>query len=119
LRWRKEAKGSRLHNRQLRHLRHQAAAGNSPNVPDPIITAELAVGEVMRRWPATIGVFIRHRMGCVGCAMAEHDSIEVASAEYAVPLGRLLAELEAAATAAAPVSAADPRRSSPGHGDRG
>jgi hybrid cluster-associated redox disulfide protein len=77
---------------------------------DPIITAELAVGEVMRRWPATIRVFLRHRMGCIGCTMAAHDSIAVASAEYAVPLGRLLSELETAAGLTT-VSAADPRRS--------
>ncbi|MFO1062146.1 MAG: hypothetical protein U1E53_34885 [Dongiaceae bacterium] len=89
-------------------------------MPDPMVTANLAVGEVMRRWPATIRVFLGHRMGCIGCTMAEHDSIAVASAEYAVPLARLLAELEAAAAAApAPLSAAGPRRSAPGHGARG
>ena len=87
-------------------------------VPNPIITADLAVGEVMRRWPATIRVFLRHRMGCIGCAMAEHDSIAVASAEYAVSLGRLLADLEATA-AEAPLSAAGPRRSAPARGAGG
>jgi hybrid cluster-associated redox disulfide protein len=88
-------------------------------VPDPVITADLPVGEVMRRWPATIRVLLRHRMGCIGCAMAEHDSIAVASAEYAVPLGRLLAELEAAAAAVDPLSAAGPPRCAPARGAGG
>jgi hybrid cluster-associated redox disulfide protein len=60
------------------------------------IDPSLSVDEVMRRWPATIAVFIRHRMACVGCAIGPFHSIEDGSIEHDIPLTRLLAELEAA-----------------------
>lgn len=34
-----------------------------PSVIDP----GMSVDQIMRRWPATIGVMIRHRMLCIGC----------------------------------------------------
>ena len=61
------------------------------------ITRDQTVGVVMRRWPGTITVFLRHRMACVGCPMARFDTVAEVAAEYAVPLGPLLDELEAAA----------------------
>ena len=61
------------------------------------ITPDQTVGAIMRRWPGTIAVFLRHRMACVGCPMACFDTLADAGAEYAVPLAVLLDELEAAA----------------------
>ena len=61
------------------------------------ILPDQTVGEIMRRWPGTVAVFLRHRMACVGCAMNRFDTLDDASREYAVPLDRLLGELEAAA----------------------
>ena len=60
------------------------------------ITSDQTVGAVMRRWPGTIAVFLRHGMACVGCPMARFDTVAEVAAEYAVPLARLLGELEAA-----------------------
>ena len=31
------------------------------------IDHDMPVDEIMRRWPSTIRVFIRHRMLCIGC----------------------------------------------------
>jgi hybrid cluster-associated redox disulfide protein len=61
------------------------------------ITPDQTVGEIMRRWPGTVAVFLLHRMACVGCTMNRFDTLAYASAEYAVPLSRLVDELEAAA----------------------
>ena len=61
------------------------------------IIPDQTVGEIMRRWPGTIAVFLRHRMACVGCPMSGFDSLAYVSTEYAVPLAGLLDELEAAA----------------------
>lgn len=36
---------------------------NGPAAIDP----DMTVDEIMRRWPATIRVMIRHRMLCIGC----------------------------------------------------
>ncbi len=60
------------------------------------IDPTLTVDEVMRRWPSTIAVFIRHRMGCVGCTIGPFHSIEDSSIEHDIPLTVLLAELETA-----------------------
>ena len=35
--------------------------------PPLTIDPEMTVDEIMRRWPATIRVFIRNRMLCIGC----------------------------------------------------
>ena len=63
------------------------------------ILPDQTVGEIMRRWPGTVAVFLRHRMACVGCPMSWFDTLTDASAEYAVPLALLLDELEVAAGA--------------------
>ena len=53
---------------------------HTPPEQDP----DLPVSEIMRAWPCTIGVFIRYRMLCVGCAAAPFHSISEACAEHAV-----------------------------------
>jgi len=40
------------------------------------------VDDVMRRWPTTIGVFIRWRMMCVGCPFGTFHTIEQACLEH-------------------------------------
>lgn len=56
-----------------------------------------SVDDVMRRWPATIAVFIRHRMSCVGCPFGMFHSVAESSAQYKIPPAQLLHELNAAA----------------------
>jgi hybrid cluster-associated redox disulfide protein len=58
-----------------------------------------SVDDVMRRWPTTVAVFVRHRMACVGCAIAPHHTVEEASAEYGLAASAFLDELRAAAGA--------------------
>jgi hybrid cluster-associated redox disulfide protein len=61
------------------------------------IDPNLAVEDVMCRWPATIAVFVRRRMSCFGCAFGPFHSIADSCAEYGIPLAELMEELEAAA----------------------
>ena len=49
--------------RMVRHVRVAHETGGSA-------MADLTVDDVMRRWPATIRVFLDFRMGCVGCPIA-------------------------------------------------
>lgn len=58
------------------------------------IAAATTIEEVLRRRPRAARVFQRHRMACVGCAMAPFDTVAEAAAVYGLPLGALLAELE-------------------------
>lgn len=39
--------------------------------PSPL--SHLTVAEGLDRWPQIIPVFLRHRMACVGCAMAPFE----------------------------------------------
>lgn len=64
---------------------------------EPEITADMSVDEVMRRWPATIAVFIRRRMACVGCAVGPFHSVDDAGIVYGLPAAPLVEELRDAA----------------------
>ncbi|BBF91580.1 DUF1858 domain-containing protein [Blastochloris tepida] len=55
-----------------------------------------AVADVMGRAPATIRVFLDHRMHCVGCPIARFHSVEEACREHGLALPPVLAALDAA-----------------------
>jgi hybrid cluster-associated redox disulfide protein len=40
------------------------------------IDPDMTVDEIMRRWPATIRVFIRHKMLCIGCPIGIFHTIQ-------------------------------------------
>lgn len=42
------------------------------------------VDDVMRRWPATIRVFLDYKMGCIGCPIADFHSVDDACHEHGV-----------------------------------
>ena len=54
------------------------------------------VDDVMRRWPATIGVFITHRMGCVGCPIGCFHTVDDACREHGIDRVRFMSDLQAA-----------------------
>jgi hybrid cluster-associated redox disulfide protein len=50
----------------------------------PQIVFEMAVGEIMHRWPATIRVFLDFRMVCIGCPIAGFHTVADACREHGV-----------------------------------
>jgi hybrid cluster-associated redox disulfide protein len=64
-----------------------------------VITAEMAVEDLLTRYPATARVFVRHRMACVGCDVARFESIVEVCQTYKQSLDVLLDELRQAARA--------------------
>lgn len=54
------------------------------------------VDDVMRQAPATVRVFLKHGMACVGCTIAPFHSIGEASAIYGLDVDTFLDELAAA-----------------------
>lgn len=60
------------------------------------ITAQLTVTEVLDRWPATVAVFERRGMACLGCAMARFYTVGEAASEYGLEVEDLLGELRRA-----------------------
>jgi hybrid cluster-associated redox disulfide protein len=61
------------------------------------IESHLLVGDVMRRWPATIRVFLDFRMSCVGCPIAGFHDIEDACREHGADRQSFLTALNSAA----------------------
>ena len=53
------------------------------------------VDEVMRTRPETIHVFLKYRMGCVGCPIATFHTIEDACHEHGIDGGAFLRALHA------------------------
>ena len=70
----------------------------------PGLSADLSVGGFLRACPAGAGVFLAHRMACVGCPLADFETLADAAREYRLSLADFLAEL--AGVAAAPPPAA-------------
>jgi hybrid cluster-associated redox disulfide protein len=51
------------------------------------------VDDVMRRWPATIRVFLDYRMHCVGCPIACFHTVDDACREHNVDRESFLSDL--------------------------
>jgi hybrid cluster-associated redox disulfide protein len=51
-----------------------------------VLAPNLTVVALLSRWPRTIPVFLRHRMACVGCALARFESMAAAANAYGLPL---------------------------------
>ena len=64
----------------------------------PRIAPDTPLDEIMRAWPATMRVFLRHRMGCMGCPVATFHTVADAAWEFHIDSAILLAELRAAAS---------------------
>lgn len=58
------------------------------------------VGDVMRRWPATIRIFIDHGMHCIGCPIAGFHTVDEACREHGVGHICFVGRLRAVATLA-------------------
>jgi len=61
-----------------------------------------SVASFLRETPAGARVFLAHRMACVGCSLAQFDTLADAAREYRLPLAAFLRELGRAARSAPP-----------------
>ncbi|WP_368086324.1 DUF1858 domain-containing protein [Microvirga flocculans] len=68
------------------------------------VEATQLVDDVMRRWPATIRVFLNHKMHCVGCPITCFHTVADACREHNVNQTGFLAELNAMIGQKAPSS---------------
>jgi len=57
---------------------------------------DMSLDEIMRRWPATIRVFIRHGMLCVGCPIGVFHTVAEACDAHGVDRTGFESELLAA-----------------------
>lgn len=70
----------------------------------PGLSADLSVGGFLRACPAGAGVFLAHRMACVGCPLADFETLADAAREYRLSLADFLAELTGVAAAPPPAA---------------
>ena len=57
------------------------------------ITMEMSIMDVVQQWPQTAQVFMRHGMGCLGCAAAHFENIEQGAAAHGIDIEALMAAL--------------------------
>lgn len=54
---------------------------------------DMPVDEVMRQWPATISVMLKHRMLCVGCPIGPFHSVTEACRAHGLDEDAVVSEL--------------------------
>jgi hybrid cluster-associated redox disulfide protein len=57
---------------------------------------QMSVADLLRDWPQTIPVFLKHGMACVGCSMASFETLGGAAQVYGLPPDAFARELRAA-----------------------
>jgi hybrid cluster-associated redox disulfide protein len=63
---------------------------------DKKIASDMIVETVLSRWPQTVPVFLKYKMGCVGCTMASYETLSNAVEIYKLPIKKFIHELELA-----------------------
>jgi hybrid cluster-associated redox disulfide protein len=58
-----------------------------------VISAEMAIGDVISQYPDTIHVFLKHGLGCVGCAVARFENIRQGAMAHGIDVDVLLQDL--------------------------
>lgn len=57
------------------------------------ITEDMPIGEVVRKYPQTIEVFLKHGMHCIGCAAAQFENIGAGAAAHGLDIDALMKDL--------------------------
>ena len=60
------------------------------------IKADMAIGDVVSKYPSTIEVFFKHGLGCVGCAVARFENIQQGAMAHGIDVDTLIADLNQA-----------------------
>jgi hybrid cluster-associated redox disulfide protein len=64
------------------------------------ITGDMAIGEVVSKYPITINVFFKHGLGCVGCAVARFENIQQGAMAHGIDVDALINDLNHAVSQA-------------------
>ncbi len=64
-----------------------------------MITKENSIMEVVQKYPDTARVFMEFGMGCLGCAIAQFETIEQGAMAHGMDIGRLMEALNKVAVA--------------------
>jgi hybrid cluster-associated redox disulfide protein len=59
----------------------------------PMPTTNMTVAEILDRWPGTVSVFQELKTACVGCTMAQFDTVVDVARIYELDLSDIMAAL--------------------------
>ncbi|MDO3379996.1 DUF1858 domain-containing protein [Geoalkalibacter halelectricus] len=62
-----------------------------------MITKNMKISEVIRKYPETVAVFEKFGLSCMECQIADYEEVEYGAGVHEVNLEDLLAELNRAA----------------------
>jgi hybrid cluster-associated redox disulfide protein len=61
------------------------------------ITADMSIIEVVQKHPETVHVFMRHGLGCIGCALARFENIRQGAEAHGIDVDALVKDLNQSA----------------------
>ena len=62
-----------------------------------LITKNMGIMEAIQKYPDVVGVFVAHGLGCIGCAMANFETIEQGATAHGMDIDALMKDLNKAA----------------------
>lgn len=57
------------------------------------ITKEMPITEVVQKYPQSIDVFLKHGMGCLGCAAARFENVAQGAMAHGIDVDKLITDL--------------------------
>ncbi len=57
------------------------------------ITKKMLISEVVKKYPETSPLFLKHGLHCIGCSFAKEEKIEEAAKVHQIDLDKLLEDL--------------------------
>jgi len=57
------------------------------------ITKNMTLGEVVRKYPQTVDVFLNYGLPCAMCHLAFHETVEEGAKSHGIKLDKLLKDL--------------------------
>jgi hybrid cluster-associated redox disulfide protein len=68
---------------------------------DELITKDMGIMEAIQKYPDVVGVFVAHGLGCIGCAMANFETIEQGAMAHGMDIDALMSDLNEVASSSA------------------
>jgi hybrid cluster-associated redox disulfide protein len=57
------------------------------------ITKDMTIGDVVKKYPATVSALMNYGMGCIGCPSAQAESLEDAARVHGIEVSKLVDSL--------------------------
>jgi len=57
------------------------------------ITKDMNIGEVVKKYPETIEIFMKHGLHCIGCAASHFENIELGANAHGIDVDKLIEDL--------------------------